>query len=267
MSGFRTGFSLCGVAALIVGMFLVYNALSVTVAERRHEIGILLSLGATRAQILGLFAGEAAMLGLAGALIGIPLGIGLATLGLQPVHAILNDVFSGLDVRAVDITPHLVLPRCRHRHHGSAASSRRSRHRRKIADAVRRVAKGPRADTSSFCLPRHSAAHMRHHADRSTGCSAANEDSGGLSLVLVAAGRIAVMRDTGGVGHARSPAVSSDRLASAADNLLQSPGRTGMVISALAAGVSPVMQTTGTIRSNRAALRDGCRPRSQPTCS
>ena len=49
-----------GVAALIVGMFLVYNSLSVSVAERRHEIGILLALGATRgnqlraARLLGL---------------------------------------------------------------------------------------------------------------------------------------------------------------------------------------------------------------------
>jgi putative ABC transport system permease protein len=42
----------------------------------------------------------------------------------------------------------------------------------------------------------------------------------------------------------------------AADNLLQSPGRTGMVIGALAAGVSLVVQTTGVIRSNRASLRE-----------
>ena len=47
----------------VVGLFLVFNALSVTVAERRHEIGILLALGATRDQVRRLFAGEAVVLG------------------------------------------------------------------------------------------------------------------------------------------------------------------------------------------------------------
>src|ERR1019366_6443901 len=76
MVGMQTGFSMCGMAALIVGVFLVYNSLSVSVAERRHEIGILLALGATRDQVWRLFAGEAFVLGVVGAALGIPLGMG-----------------------------------------------------------------------------------------------------------------------------------------------------------------------------------------------
>src|SRR6202022_73108 len=97
-----------GVAALVVGLFLVYNALSVSVAERRHEIGILLSLGATRSQIRRLFAGEAVVLGLAGSLLGIPLGLGLAQLGLAPMQDVLNDIFLSLDARQVEV-PMLLL--------------------------------------------------------------------------------------------------------------------------------------------------------------
>ena len=82
MSGMQNLFSLNGVAALVVGVFLVYNVLSVTVAERRHEIGILLAVGATRWQVRALFAGEAALLGLTGSLLAIPLGLGLAMIGL-----------------------------------------------------------------------------------------------------------------------------------------------------------------------------------------
>ena len=41
----------------------------------------------------------------------------------------------------------------------------------------------------------------------------------------------------------------------AADNLVRSPARTGLVIAALAAGVSLVMQIAGTIKSNREELR------------
>ena len=109
MSGMQTGFSLCGVAALVVGVFLVYNSLSVSVAERRHEIGILLAVGATRWQVRGLFAGEAAILGLTGSLLGIPLGLGLAKIGLAPMRKILSEIFKTLHTREVEISPMLML--------------------------------------------------------------------------------------------------------------------------------------------------------------
>src|SRR5205814_1191941 len=51
IAGVQTGFALCGAGALVVGLFLVYNALAVSVAERRSEIGVLRSLGATRGQV------------------------------------------------------------------------------------------------------------------------------------------------------------------------------------------------------------------------
>src|SRR5207253_7326219 len=82
MAGLQIGFSVCGAGALVIGLFLVYNVLSVSVAERRHEIGILRSLGATRGQICTLFVGEASFLGLVGAAFDVPLGICLAQLGL-----------------------------------------------------------------------------------------------------------------------------------------------------------------------------------------
>src|SRR5262249_12125506 len=50
-AGLELAFAVGGVGALVIGLFLVYNVLSVTVAERRHEIGILRSVGATRNQI------------------------------------------------------------------------------------------------------------------------------------------------------------------------------------------------------------------------
>src|SRR5262249_25440212 len=58
-AGLELGFDLGGAGALVVGLFLVYNALSYSVAERRHDIGILRSQGATRGQVAGLFTFEA----------------------------------------------------------------------------------------------------------------------------------------------------------------------------------------------------------------
>ncbi len=41
--------------ALIVGMFLIYNAFAIAVTQRRGEIGLLRALGATRGQVWRLF--------------------------------------------------------------------------------------------------------------------------------------------------------------------------------------------------------------------
>ena len=60
--------------ALLVGLFLVYNTVSVSVITRRHEIGILRTVGAGRSTIVGLFLGEATLLAVAGSAIGAPLG-------------------------------------------------------------------------------------------------------------------------------------------------------------------------------------------------
>jgi putative ABC transport system permease protein len=77
-TGMELGFTIGGIGSLVVGLFLVYNALAVSVAERRRDMGILRSCGATRPQLAGLFLIEASILGLSGSLIGIPLGMALA---------------------------------------------------------------------------------------------------------------------------------------------------------------------------------------------
>src|SRR5213078_451976 len=97
----------CGAGALVVGLFLVYNALSVSVAERSTEIGVLRSLGATRGQIAALFAGEAVLLGLAGDLAGVAVGAVLANLGLGFIEQVITDIFVPLKARAPTVTPAL----------------------------------------------------------------------------------------------------------------------------------------------------------------
>ncbi len=74
LAAFRWNFRLLSYIALVVGAFLIYNTVSVSVVRRRAEIGIVRALGASRRQILGAFLGEAAFFGLSGALLGIPLG-------------------------------------------------------------------------------------------------------------------------------------------------------------------------------------------------
>jgi len=58
--------------ALLVGLFLIYNTISVSVIARREEIGILRALGVARRTIVGLFLAEAAALAIAGVVVGLP---------------------------------------------------------------------------------------------------------------------------------------------------------------------------------------------------
>jgi len=64
-----------GVLALLVGAFGIANIMLVSVTERTKEIGIMKANGAQNREVMGLFLAEAVLLGLLGAVIGIPLGL------------------------------------------------------------------------------------------------------------------------------------------------------------------------------------------------
>src|SRR5262249_26099864 len=74
LTAFRWNLKLLSYVALIVGAFLIYNTISVSIVRRRAEIGIVRALGASRASVLVAFAGEAGAIGLVGAALGGPSG-------------------------------------------------------------------------------------------------------------------------------------------------------------------------------------------------
>lgn len=66
--------------AIFVGAFLIFNTFSITVAQRIAEFGMMRTLGASRRQVLRSVVGEAAVIGLVGALLGIAGGFLMALL-------------------------------------------------------------------------------------------------------------------------------------------------------------------------------------------
>ncbi len=74
LAAFHLNLTALSWVALVVGLFLVYNTVTISVIARRDEIGVLRALGVTRRQVLLLFLGEAAVLGAAGIAAGISLG-------------------------------------------------------------------------------------------------------------------------------------------------------------------------------------------------
>jgi putative ABC transport system permease protein len=67
-----------GGIAVLVGAFIIFNAFSMTVAQRRREFAMLRALGASRAQVLWSITGEAFVMGVLASVIGLFAGLGVA---------------------------------------------------------------------------------------------------------------------------------------------------------------------------------------------
>ena len=75
--------------ALFVGAFVIFNTLSITVAQRTREFATLRTIGASRRQVLGSVVAEALVIGLLASVIGLFSGLGLAV-GLNELFVALN---------------------------------------------------------------------------------------------------------------------------------------------------------------------------------
>ncbi len=74
----RTFLLVFAYVALVVGAFIIFNTFSITVAQRVREFGLLRTLGASRGQIMRSVVAEGLLLGIAGSVVGLFAGVGLA---------------------------------------------------------------------------------------------------------------------------------------------------------------------------------------------
>ncbi|WP_045224041.1 ABC transporter permease [Methyloterricola oryzae] len=84
--------------ALLVGAFLIYNTMAFSVLQRRELLASLRVLGATRGQLFREVLQEAALLGLAGGLLGLAFGVLAAKALLHLVTRSINDLYFVLTV-------------------------------------------------------------------------------------------------------------------------------------------------------------------------
>ncbi len=261
LAGLEVGFKLGGVIALVVGLFLVYIVMEVTVAERRRDIGTMRALGATRRQIRRLFVTEATLLGLAGSALGVPLGWGLALFAMGPVQRAISDVFLPVHVQAVEVGWPLVLAAVAAgvlTARAAALVPAMEASSEEPADAVRRAPR--RFHSLWFVLQVAASAGLLATGLTLMACREQLPQRvgtyGGVLLVLV-----------GTLVSAPLISVFASRLLKpvfrrllglegrmAADNLARSPRRTGVVIAVVAAVVALVLQTAGLILSSEKAI-------------
>lgn len=78
LSSYQIGLNFMSGMALFVGAFLIYNAFTMTVVERKREFATLRIIGMTRRQVVRQVLAEANILGFAGAALGVALGLLMA---------------------------------------------------------------------------------------------------------------------------------------------------------------------------------------------
>ena len=105
LRAFRWNLRILSYISLLVGAFLIYNTIAVSVVRRRTEIGILRALGTSSRGVLLVFLGEAAMLGLVGSVLGILLGRGLAAGLVGMISDTVNALFTTSTPGAIALTP------------------------------------------------------------------------------------------------------------------------------------------------------------------
>jgi putative ABC transport system permease protein len=256
------GLALCGLGALVVGLFLIYNTLAVSVVERRRDLGILHALGATRGQVACLLLGEALVLGTAGTLLGLPLGLGLAKLSLASMNRILCDVFLPLPSTGFEVSAATWI--------GALVAGLATALLATLVPALQAAAEGP--------------IHALRRLPPCAGKVLRRCRLGGIPGLAAASGLCVLLKERlplhmgafGGLvlgvvlGLLAIPCLANlaarllRRLAPsflgiefrlALDNLVRAPGRTGLVIGALAGSVALLLVTGGLIRSNETAVR------------
>lgn len=75
---FRNGVRMAGLLALVLGLYVIFHTLSMSLVERVREIGTLHALGASRTQVARIFLVEALALAGGGGVLGLAGGLGLA---------------------------------------------------------------------------------------------------------------------------------------------------------------------------------------------
>ena len=105
LAAFRWNLRILSYIALVVGAFLIYNAVSVSVVRRRVEIGVMRALGATRSAVMMGFLLEAGVFGALGSLAALPLGRVLAGTAVKMLSTTVNALYVSSRPGAMTVSP------------------------------------------------------------------------------------------------------------------------------------------------------------------
>jgi len=98
---FRINLTALSLLALVIGAFLIYNTMTISVLQRREQIATLRTLGLLRSELLFLILGEALLLACAGLICGTGLGVALSHYLIKLASRTISDLYFLNEVRAI----------------------------------------------------------------------------------------------------------------------------------------------------------------------
>ena len=104
LGAFRWNLRILSYISLVVGAFLIYNTISVSVVRRRAEIGVMRAMGASRGGVLAAFLAEAAFFGTAGMLLGLGAGRVMADGAVELMAATVETLYVSSAPGPIEIT-------------------------------------------------------------------------------------------------------------------------------------------------------------------
>jgi putative ABC transport system permease protein len=104
-SAFELNLTAMSLLALLVGMFLIFNAMSFTIVQRRSLLGRLRAVGVTPGELFRLILAEAAILGVLGTAAGLVLGVWLGQGLTRLVAATVSELYYQVSVAALHPDP------------------------------------------------------------------------------------------------------------------------------------------------------------------
>jgi putative ABC transport system permease protein len=109
IASFRYNLQFVSLIAILVGIFLLYSTVFVSVVKRRTEIGILRGLGADKKTLILLFTIQGVVLGFIGTILGIIFGQFAAYFSVIAVEKTISTMYSTVSISDYLITKHDVL--------------------------------------------------------------------------------------------------------------------------------------------------------------
>lgn len=108
LSGVQSGLTMASLIALLVGAFLIHNTMTISVVQRKREIGILRALGTRQRELVALVTLEGALLGMVSSLLGIGLGVLLSKGLLIATTEALRRTYVEVGVAEVQVQPYVL---------------------------------------------------------------------------------------------------------------------------------------------------------------
>ncbi len=104
VGSFRYNLQFISLIAILVGIFLLYNTVFISVVKRRTEIGVLRGLGAGQKTVVTLFLVQGLIVGFVGSMLGIAVGQIAAYFSVLAVERTISTMYSAISVSDYLIT-------------------------------------------------------------------------------------------------------------------------------------------------------------------